>query len=170
VAEYFIKNFKVDENRIYYSGNSMGSLLGYQTIGSRPDLWAAFMACNGLSHFGDITTEEGKRKFQEEIANVMTPFAKDKIAVIWQLGDEDEGASGPKGQLFYDFMYEYYKNEGLSNEDIDKILQINIYYEEDYVNNDVLNNDGTYNPHLATKLAYLIDKGNFMPWLLSQSK
>lgn len=169
-VEYFIDNYNVDTNRIYYSGNSQGSLIGYQTVGSRPDLWAAFMPCNGLSHFGDITTTEGLASYKQGIVDSMTPMAQAKIAMLWQLGRYDAGASGEKGQLFYDFMYDYYKKAGMSDDEIDKILQLNIYEEEEYLKLGILTPTGTANFHGATKLVYTAHRDEFMPWILGQSK
>jgi predicted peptidase len=169
-VEYFIDKYNVDTNRIYYSGNSQGSLIGYQTVGSRPDLWAAFMPCNGLSHFGDITTAEGLASYKQGIVDSMTPMAQAKIAMLWQLGRYDAGASGEKGQLFYDFMYDYYKKAGMTDDEINKILQLNIYEEDEYLKLGILTPSGTANFHGATKLVYTAHRDEFMPWLLSQSK
>lgn len=130
VAEYFIKHFKVDPDRLYYSGNSAGSMLGYSVIGQRPDLWAAFMPCNGLSVFGNIDTPEEKAIFAAAVAEHMLPFAENKIAVCFQMGNDDAGASGPKVQIYYDFMYNYYAAQGMTDQEIAKILDLNVYYRQ----------------------------------------
>lgn len=170
VAEYFIANFKVDPNRLYYSGNSMGAMTGYNVMKARPDLWAAFMPCNDLSSMGSINTPEQLQAYQEAVAANLTPVVENRIAVYYQIGYDDGIAPGPKAQLHYDFMYDYYIAQGMSDEDIAKILRLNLYYEQQYYDAKVLVDDGSYNPHLATKLSYTIDKHNFMPWMLSQSK
>lgn len=169
-ARYFIDNFKVDSKRLYFSGNSAGSVLGYKAINQSPELWAAFMPCNGLypTVFEDLDSAEKIKEYEDGIKDIMTPLAKEKVAVIWQLGYDDAGASGFKGQMFYDFMYDYYKNEGMTDEQINKILRLNLYYKQDYYDNNVLTDDNKYNPHLATKLVYSTKRDNFMPWILNQ--
>lgn len=170
VAEYFIANFKVDANRLYYSGNSMGAMTGYNVMKARPDLWAAFMPCNGLSSMGRIDTPEQLQAYKDAVAANLIPLAENSIAVCYQIGYDDGIAPGPKAQLHYDFMYDYYKAQGMSDEDIAEILDLNLYYMQQYYDAKVLADNGQYNAHLATKLAYTIDKQDFMPWMLSQSK
>lgn len=169
-VEYMINTYAVDADRVIYSGNSSGSLYGYATIGQRPDLWTAFMPCNGLSHLGEIDTPEGLAIYQEKIEKFMTPLAENRIAIIWQLGVNDFLASDVRGQMFYDFMQKYYQNVGLEEEEINSILQLNTYPDEEYINLGLVRKDGSADAHSATKLVYTRYQSSFMPWLLKHSK
>ncbi|MBP5292467.1 MAG: prolyl oligopeptidase family serine peptidase [Lachnospiraceae bacterium] len=171
-VEYFISEYSIDTDRIYYSGNSQGSLIGYQTVSSRPDLWAAFMACNGLALTSPdpFSSEENMETFMKGVALVMDPITDNRVAMYWNLGETDMGASGPRGELFYNYAKSRYEAQGMSEEEIDAILRLNVFPDEEYLQYGITNADGSAYAHGATKLAYTAHKDEFQPWILGQSK
>jgi len=82
----------------------------------------------------------------------------------------DEGASAPKGQQVIQVMTEFYKNMGISQAEINKILLLNVYYEPEFKSLVLLTPNGDINYHGATKLVYENHRDEFMPWILSKSK
>ena len=171
-VEYFLDNFKVDPSSVIYSGNSQGSLIGYQTVSSRPELWTAFMACNGLAITSPdpFSSDENMAKYMEGVANVMDAITDNHIAMYWNLGETDMGASGPRGQLFYDYAKARYEAQGMTQEQIDEILHLTVFADEEYLHYGIINADGSAYAHGATKLAYTAHKDEFQPWLLGQVK
>jgi predicted peptidase len=171
-VEYFIANYAVDPDRVYYSGNSQGSLIGYQTVSSRPDLWTAFMACNGLALTSPdpFTSEENMAEYMKGVALVMDPITDNHVAMYWNLGETDLGASGPRGELFYNYAKSRYEAQGMDEEQIDAILRLNVFADEEYLQYGITNADGSAYAHGATKLAYTAHKDEFQPWILGQTK
>ena len=171
-VEYFLENYAVDPDRVYYSGNSQGSLIGYQTVSSRPELWTAFMACNGLALTSPdpFSSEENMEKYMEGVALVMDPITTNRVAMYWNLGETDTGASGPRGELFYNYAKSKYEAQGLTEEQIDAILRLNVFADEEYLEYGITNADGSAYAHGATKLAYTAHKDEFQPWILGQTK
>lgn len=171
-VEYFLDNFKVNPSSVIYSGNSQGSLIGYQTVSSRPELWTAFMACNGLAITSPdpFSSEENMAAYMKGVAKVMDPITDNHVAMYWNLGETDMGASGPRGQLFYDYAKSRYEAQGMTQDQIDEILHLTVFADEEYLHYGIINADGSAYAHGATKLAYTAHKDEFQPWLLGQSK
>ncbi|MDD6212566.1 MAG: PHB depolymerase family esterase, partial [Clostridiales bacterium] len=170
-VRYIRDHFSVDPNRIYYSGNSFGSLTGYEAISKAPELYAAFMPCNGLAIMRiDTSTEEGVQNMMKIISPLLNTYAENHIAIKWNLGEKDFMAPPAQGIYYYEYMVEQYYNQGMTEEEIAEILNWTIYGESEYVDNGILNQDGSINYHLATKVTYEVHREEAMNWLLKQNK
>ena len=172
VVKYMEEEFSVDTDRVYYSGNSMGSLTGYYTIAEEPELWAAFMPCNGVAETKsyDVTGEAQVQEMLKVAGPILDVFADNYIAVKWNMGEKDFMAPADNAQVYYDYMAEKYRAKGLTEEEIQVILNLTIYQEEDYREYGILNPDGSLNYHLATKLTYTAYREEAMQFLMNQDK
>lgn len=106
LTEYFIDNFSVDTNRIYAAGYSAGGETMSRAVSRRPDLFAAYL--HGASRW------DGK----------YDPIAENGVAVYIFMAKNDEYYGSQQAWDAYNGLYEAYRKEGMSDEDIAQVLQI----------------------------------------------
>lgn len=144
LTEYFINNFAVDANRIYAGGYSAGGETMSQAVALRPDLYAAYL--HGASQW-DGTYQS---------------VADENVAVYIYMAENDEYYGSQKARDAYNGLFEAYRNNGLSQEEIDRKLQIQIPKDEYF------NERGIYNYHGGANIVF--EDQNVIDWILSQNK
>lgn len=144
LTEYFINNFAVDTNRIYAGGYSAGGETMSQAVALRPDLYAAYL--HGASQW-DGTYQS---------------VADENVAVYIYMAENDEYYGSQKARDAYNGLFEAYRNNGLSQEEIDRKLQIQIPKDEYF------NERGIYNYHGGANIVF--EDQNVIDWILSQNK
>lgn len=108
LTEYFIRNFAVDENRVYAAGYSAGGETMSRAVSMRPDLYAAYL--HGASQW-DGTFE---------------PVAENRVAVYIFMAENDEYYGSQKARSAYNGLHDAYEDAGLRDEQIDQLLQLEI--------------------------------------------
>ncbi|MDB7817637.1 S-layer homology domain-containing protein [Intestinimonas butyriciproducens] len=108
LTEYFIRNFAVDENRVYAAGYSAGGETMSRAISMRPDLYTAYL--HGASQW-DGTFE---------------PVAENRVAVYIFMAENDEYYGSQKARSAYNGLHDAYEDVGLRDEQIDQLLQLEI--------------------------------------------
>lgn len=144
LTEYFIKNFAVDTDRIYAAGYSAGGETMSQAVSMRPDLYAAYL--HGASQW------DGSYE----------PVAKSGVAVYIYMAESDEYYGSVKARSAYENLHTAYKNNGWSDEEIDRVLRLEI------PNNAFFNEKGIYNYHGGANI--LFDDPKNLNWVISHSK
>lgn len=144
LTEYFINNFAVDTNRIYAGGYSAGGETMSQAVALRPDLYTAYL--HGASQWDG--TYQG--------------VADENVAVYIYMAENDEYYGSQKARDAYNGLFEAYRNNGLSQEEIDRKLQIQIPKDEYF------NERSIYNYHGGANIVF--EDQNVIDWILSQNK
>ncbi len=144
LTEYFIENFSVDENRVYAAGYSAGGETMSQAVSMRPDLYAAYL--HGASQW------DGS----------YAPLAENKVAVYIFMAENDEYYGSQKARDAYDRLMEAYRNAGITAEDADALLRLEI------PDNAYFNRLGIYNYHGGGNI--LFDNAEILNWALAQQK
>lgn len=144
LTEYFLENFSVDGNRVYAAGYSAGGETMSRAVAMRPDLFAAYL--HGASQW-DGTYE---------------PIAKNGVAVYIFMAENDEYYGSQKARDAYDGLYDAYQNAGLSDSQIDHVLQVEI------PDNEYFNSRGIYNYHGGGNI--LFEDESILNWILSHKK
>ena len=108
LTEYFIKNFAVDESRVYAAGYSAGGETMSQAVSMRPDLYAAYL--HGASQWD----------------GTFAPVAENRVAVYIFMAENDEYYGSRRARDAYDGLYEAYRETGLSDSGIGQFLQMDI--------------------------------------------
>lgn len=144
LTEYFINNFAVDTNRIYAGGYSAGGETMSQAVALRPDLYTAYL--HGASQW-DGTYQS---------------VADENVAVYIYMAENDEYYGSQKARDAYNGLFEAYRNNGLSQEEIDRKLQIQIPKDEYF------NERGIYNYHGGANIVF--EDQDVIDWILSQNK
>lgn len=144
LTEYFIENFAVNENRVYAAGYSAGGETMSRAVALRPDLYAAYLH-GGSQWDGDYA-----------------PAAENSVAVYIFMAENDEYYGSGKARDAYNNLHEAYLEAGYTEEQIDKVLQVEI------PDNAYFNNMGIYNYHGGGSVVF--DDREVLHWILSQEK
>ena len=144
LAEYMIDHFSVDTARIYAAGYSAGGETMSQAVALRPDLYAAYI--HGGSQW-DGTYD---------------PVAENRVAVYIFMAENDEYYGSQKARDAYANLHAAYEKAGLTDSEIDQLLQLNI------PDNAYFNAKGIYNYHGGGSVVF--DDENVLNWVLSQRK
>lgn len=123
LTEYFIGNFSVDTHRIYAAGYSAGGETMSRAVSMRPDLFAAYL--HGASQWDgtfDIVAENG-------------------VFVYIFMAENDEYYGSAKARDAYDSLREAYIKAGVSEDNMDDFIRLDIP-DDDY-----FNSRGIYNYH-----------------------
>ena len=142
LVEYFLANYNIDESRVFGEGYSGGGETMSQVMGKRPDLFTAYLQCSSQWD-GDYE-----------------PVVESRTPVYFAIGVEDEYyGSGPSREA-YESLREMYQDEGLTDEEIDEILVLDIK-DADY-----FESRGMTNQHGGGGL--FAQDGEIMGWLFNR--
>lgn len=108
LVEYFLENYNIDPDRVYGEGYSGGGETMSQVMGKRPDLFTAYLQCSSQWD-GDYE-----------------PVVENRTPVYFVIGESDEYYGSQPTQEAYDNLYELYRQDGLSDEEISQILVLDI--------------------------------------------
>ena len=144
LAEYMIEHFSVDISRVYAAGYSAGGETMSQAVALRPDLYAAYIH-GGSQWDGAYDT-----------------VAENHVAVYIFMAENDEYYGSQKARDAYANLHAAYEKTGLSDSQIDQLLQLNI------PDNAYFNDKGIYNYHGGGSVVF--DDVNVLNWVLSQHK
>lgn len=144
LTEYFLKNFAVDENRVYAAGYSAGGETMSQAVSMRPDLYAAYL--HGSSQW-DGTFDS---------------VAEHQVAVYIFMAENDEYYGSQKARDAYNGLRDAYEKTGLSEDQIDQLIQLEI------PDNAYFNRLGIYNYHGGGNV--LFDDKDILNWIIQKEK
>lgn len=108
LVEYFLENYNIDPDRVYGEGYSGGGETMSQVMGKRPDLFTAYLQCSSQWD-GDYES-----------------VVENRMPVYFVIGESDEYYGSQPTQEAYDNLYELYRQDGLSDEEISQILVLDI--------------------------------------------
>ena len=108
LVEYFLANYNIDPDRVYGEGYSGGGETMSQVMGKRPELFTAYLQCSSQWD-GDYE-----------------PVIESRTPVYFVIGESDEYYSSQPTQEAYENLYELYRQEGLSDEEINQLLVLDI--------------------------------------------
>ena len=108
LTEYLLDNYHIDPEKVYAEGYSGGGETMSLVMGKRPELFAAYLQCSSQWD-GDFELTVESR----------TP-------VYFVIGEDDEYyGSGPSREA-YETLCGLYRDEGLSEEEIDELVVLDI--------------------------------------------
>lgn len=145
LAEYFLDNYNIDRSRVYANGYSGGGETMSRVMGMRPDLFTAYLHCS--SHWdGDYQT----------LVDSRTP-------VYLVIGEADEYYGAAPTRQAYDEIHRLYEQAGLSEEEINKLLVLDIKPTSYFTQ------QGIHNQHGGGGALFSHDEA-IMGWLFAQVK
>jgi len=164
-VNYFLNNYSVDENRVYLTGNSFGTIMSSRALRLAPDLFAAAVLCNGNLGLGAAAGPgDVKDTDPDAIKELMSEVVDQGTAIWFHHGRGDTTAKVEESIVPYEAIKQAYQSKGLSEEQIGKLLKISIYEDAEF------DTVGITSYHSATRYAYYTYGNQITSWVLSQSK
>lgn len=122
LTEYFIDNFSVNTDRIYAAGYSAGGETMSQAVSMRPDLYAAYL--HGASQW------DGE----------FDPVAENEVFVYIFMAENDEYYGSQKARDAYNGLRDAYLKAGVSEDDMDSFIRLDIPDDEYFNSKGIFNN------------------------------
>ena len=108
LVEYFLCHYNIDPEKVYAEGYSGGGETLSLVMGMRPELFTAYLQCSS------------------QWDGAFEPVVESRIPVYLAVGEGDEYyGSGPSEET-YENLYELYRREGLSDEEIGELLVLDV--------------------------------------------
>lgn len=112
LVEYFLSHYNIDESRVYISGASGGGETLSLVLGKRPELFTSALFISSQWD-GDLNV----------LANAQTP-----LYIV--IGENDSYYGSTRAINAYNSLHDIYENQGLSDEQIDEILVLDVKEHE----------------------------------------
>ena len=108
LVEYFLTSYNINPDKVYAEGYSGGGETLSLVMGKRPELFAAYLQCSSQWD-GDYA-----------------PVVESRTPVYLVIGESDEYYGSEPSREAYENLYELYRQEGLSDEEIDDLLVLDV--------------------------------------------
>ncbi|WP_171715780.1 prolyl oligopeptidase family serine peptidase [Paenibacillus phytohabitans] len=142
LTEYFIGNFAVDPNRVYASGFSAGGETLSRVMGTRADLYAAYLH----------TSSQWDGDYADVVDN--------RMPVYIFMGQNDEYYGSQKAVEAYDALRSRYIVAGLTESEVGKLVVLEL------PDNAYFNRLGIYNYHGGGQA--VVNDDRILNWVLAQ--
>lgn len=186
----FMKKYSVDTNRVYAIGSSAGGLT-FSSILTNPEyakVFAAYAPCNthfngaqtmykaeydvpkmeekfGFKSYEDFLNPElelDDSEYYEAAKQAFAAVVDNRINVYVWHGYNDQTAPADRGVSSYRILRRIYKEQGLSEEEIDKLVKLYLIDTAEF------HDMGILSYHMASKVA--VAHPEFIQWMLAQTR
>lgn len=144
LTEYLINHYNIDTSRVYLHGMSGGGETGSIIMGKRPDLYTAYLETSSKWD-GDLEV-----------------LARSKTPVYLAIAENDTYYGSKYLKDAYSKLYALYKEQGLSDKEIDDILVLDVKPDKYFT-------DRGYRDQHSGGNAFASD-ANVMNWIFSKTK
>lgn len=144
LTEYFIEHYNIDTSKIYLHGMSGGGETGSIIMGKRPELFTAYLETSSRWD-GDLNV----------LANARTP-------VYMAIAENDTYYGSGYLKDAYNKLYQLYKEQGLTENEINDILILDVKPDEYFT-------ERGYRDQHAGGIAFFADE-EVMGWLFGKVK
>ena len=108
LTEYLLDAYNIDQEQVYAEGYSGGGETMSRVMGLRPDLFTAYLQCSS------------------QWDGAYEPVVGARVPVYFVIGESDEYYGSDPSRDAYDRLHELYTEAGLSEEEIDQLLVLDI--------------------------------------------
>ncbi|HJB14661.1 MAG TPA: prolyl oligopeptidase family serine peptidase [Candidatus Blautia excrementipullorum] len=108
LVEYFFDHYNIDKTRVFGEGYSGGGETMSQVMGKRPDLFTAYLQCSS------------------QWDGAYEPVVESRTPVYLVIGESDEYYGSEPSKEAYSELYDLYRQEGFSEEEINELLVLDI--------------------------------------------
>ena len=108
LTEYLLDAYNIDRERVYAEGYSGGGETMSRVMGLRPDLFTAYLQCSS------------------QWDGAYGPVVEARVPVYFVIGESDEYYGSEPSREAYNQLHELYTEAGLSEEEIDQLLVLDI--------------------------------------------
>ena len=108
LTEYLLDAYNIDPDRVYAEGYSGGGETMSRVMGLRPDLFTAYLQCSS------------------QWDGAYGPVVEARVPVYFVIGESDEYYGSEPSREAYNQLHELYTEAGLSEEEINQLLVLDI--------------------------------------------
>ena len=144
LTEYFLNEYNIDSDKVYGNGYSGGGETMSIVMGKRPDLFTAYL------------------QVSSQWDGAYEPVAAQRLPVYLAIGRNDEYYGSAPTQRAYDALHALYEQQGLTDDEINRLLVLDIKEHSYFTEQNAPNEHGG-----GGLFAY--DK-EIMGWLFSQER
>lgn len=108
LTEYFLNTYNIDPTKVYGNGYSGGGETMSIVMGKRPDLFTAYL------------------QVSSQWDGAYEPVAAQHLPVYLAIGRNDEYYGSEPTQRAYDTLHDLYRKQGMTEDEIDKILVLDL--------------------------------------------
>ena len=112
LTQYFLAHYKIDPSRVYINGYSGGGETLSLVLAKQPELYTAALMCSS------------------QWDGAYEPLVEAETPVYFVIGEDDEYYGSDPFKEAYQEIYDLYKAQGLSEEEIDKLVVLDIKGKE----------------------------------------
>ena len=124
LVEYFTEKYNIDTFKVYGSGYSGGGETMSIVMGKRPDLFTAYLHVS--------SQWDGEYE----------PVVSQRLPVYFAIGRNDEYYGSAPTQEAYDTLHQLYEQQGMTEEEINELLVLDIKEHDYFVDRNVSNEHG----------------------------
>lgn len=124
LTEYFLSAYNIDKSKVYAEGYSDGGETMSLVMGMRPDLYTAYLQCSS------------------QWDGAYEPVVQAKTPVYFVVGVHDEYYGSEPSEDAYNNLHELYEQEGLSDEEINDLLVLDVKDDSYFSDRGVTNQHG----------------------------
>ncbi len=108
LTEYLLERYNIDPDKVYASGYSGGGETMSRVMGTRPDLFTAYLQCSS------------------QWDGAYEPVVEARVPVYFVIGKSDEYYGAEPSREAYNRLHDLYVEAGLTEEEIDRLLVLDI--------------------------------------------
>ena len=108
LTQYFLTHYKINPSKVYINGYSGGGETLSLVLAKQPDLYTAALMCSS------------------QWDGAYEPVVEAKTPIYFVIGESDEYYGSEPFKEAYQKIYELYKEQGLSESDIDKLVVLDV--------------------------------------------
>ena len=108
LTEYLLDTYNIDPDQVYAEGYSGGGETMSRVMGMRPDLFTAYLQCSS------------------QWDGAYEPVAEARVSVYFVIGESDEYYGSGPSRKAYDRLHALYTESGLTEEEIGRLLVLDI--------------------------------------------
>lgn len=112
LTQYFLNHYKINPSEVYINGYSGGGETLSLVLAKQPELFTAALMCSS------------------QWDGAYEPVVKAKTPVYFVIGEKDEYYGSEPFKKAYQEIYNLYREQGLSESDIDKLLVLDVKGED----------------------------------------
>ncbi len=133
-AKWIIANYPVDQDRVFWSGQSQGSVTCLNVLWRHPELADGYFGTNGgLSPQADFSPEGWTQDLYEQTVECLNTFADNGIKFCMTFGEQDgNSANAYAAKVYYQILHDAYASKGYSEREIDDMVKVRVFPHSTY--------------------------------------
>ncbi len=133
-AQWIIDHYPVDKNRLFWSGQSQGSVTSLNVLWRHPELATGYFGTNGgLSPAADFSPEGWTEDLYQQTKECLQSFVDNGIKICMTFGEQDgNSANAYAAKVYYQILHDAWAEKGLSEREIDDMAKVRVFPHSTY--------------------------------------